>query len=365
MASRQLRAAWKWGAAARGCHRLRARCWLLAACCLPALLTACVPPGSVPRTVKIGVSAPFEGLYRDLGYEALYAVRLAVLQYNQAGGAGGQWLVELVALNDFNEVAEAVRQAGEMAADPDVLGVVGGLSPRTASPSILEYERSGIPFITPAAHPERFGQEAARFAVHHLQARSAAILEGGDAADRAQARGFAEQLVGEGGQVLAQTTPEAARTIAGFLSGLSPSPDVLFLAAEMPAAAEWIAAAREAGFRGAIVGGPEVGSSLTVEIAGPASDGVYFASPFGQPAEDAAFRSAYEALSGGAAPGPVAAWCHAAAQEVLAAIDAGLRGGREPSRAAVLAALAGQRLAEPAITIYGIRDGEVFVPVVF
>ena len=365
MASRQHRAAGKWGAAAPGCYRLRARCWLLAACCLPALLTACVPPGSVPRTVKIGLSAPFEGLYRDLGYEALVAVRLAVRQHNQGGGTGGQWLVELVALNDFHEPAEAVRQAGEMAADPDVLGVVGGLSPHTASPSGSEYERTGIPFITPAAHPERFGQEAARFAAQHLQARSAAILNGGDAADRAQARGFAEQFVSEGGQVLAQTTPRAGQTVAGFLSGPSPGLDVLFLAAETPAAAEWIAAAREAGFGGAIVGGPEVGSALTVEIAGPASDGVYFASPFGQPADNPAFRSAYEALSGGAAPGPVAAWCYAAAQELLAAVDAGLRGGREPSRAGVLAALAGQYLAEPAITIYGIRDGEVFVPVVY
>jgi ABC-type branched-subunit amino acid transport system substrate-binding protein len=329
------------------------------------LLTACVPPGSVPRTVKIGLSAPFEGLYRDLGYEALVAVRLAVRQHNQGGPAGGQWLVELVALNDFNEVAEALRQAGEMAADPDVLGVVGGLSPHTASPSMLEYESTGIPFITPAAYPERFGQEAARFAAHHLQARSAAILDGGDAADRAQARGFAEKFAGEGGQVLAQIAPDVRRTVAGFLSGLSPSPDVLFLAAETPTAAEWIAAAREAGFGGAIMGGPEVGSALTIEIAGPASDGVYFASPFEQPADDAAFQLAYEALSGGAAPGPVAAWCHAAAQELLEAMDASLRGSREPSRAGVLAALAGQGLAESAITIYGIRDGEVFVPVVY
>ena len=34
------------------------------------LLAACSFPGSVKPTVKVGLSAPFEGLYRDLGYEA-------------------------------------------------------------------------------------------------------------------------------------------------------------------------------------------------------------------------------------------------------------------------------------------------------
>ena len=63
-----------------------------AACCL--LLVACVFPGSVKPTVKIGLSAPFEGLHRDLGYEALHAVRLAVRQRNEAGGIGGSYLIE-------------------------------------------------------------------------------------------------------------------------------------------------------------------------------------------------------------------------------------------------------------------------------
>ncbi len=75
------------------------------AACLVAclLLSSCAFPGSVKPTVKIGLSAPFEGLYRDLGYEVLYATRLAVRERNAAGGVAGRYLVELVALNDFNE----------------------------------------------------------------------------------------------------------------------------------------------------------------------------------------------------------------------------------------------------------------------
>lgn len=112
-------------------------------------LSACSFPGSVPRTVKIGLSAPFEGRYRDLGYEVLYAVRMAVGQRNEAGGVGGRYLIELVALNDFNEPEEAVLQAREMNADPDILGVLGGWTPAVAEAVAPEYSRLGLAFLAP------------------------------------------------------------------------------------------------------------------------------------------------------------------------------------------------------------------------
>jgi ABC-type branched-subunit amino acid transport system substrate-binding protein len=124
------------------------RIWLLALCGL--LVVACCPPGSVQPTVKLGLSAPFEGRYRDLGYEALYAVRLAVRQRNEAGGVGGdRHLVELVALNDLNEAAEAIEQARKMAVDPDVLAVLGGWSPATAGAAAPVYRQQGLAFVAP------------------------------------------------------------------------------------------------------------------------------------------------------------------------------------------------------------------------
>lgn len=127
--------------------RITSRCLLLVTCAL--LLVTCAFPGSVKPTVKIGLAAPFEGLYRDLGYEVLHAVRLAVRQRNAAGGVGDRYLVELVALNDFNEPGEAMQQAREMAADPGVLGVLGGWSVGTASAAAPEYERLGLAFLSP------------------------------------------------------------------------------------------------------------------------------------------------------------------------------------------------------------------------
>lgn len=120
---------------------------LLLACGL--YLAACCPPGSVKTTVKLGLSAPFEGRYRDLGYEVLYAVRLAVRQRNEAGGVADRYLVEMVALNDFNTAKEAVEQARKMAVDPDVLAVLGGWSPQTATAARPVYEQLGLAFVAP------------------------------------------------------------------------------------------------------------------------------------------------------------------------------------------------------------------------
>jgi ABC-type branched-subunit amino acid transport system substrate-binding protein len=123
------------------------RVWLLAAGCL--FLAACC--GNVKPTVKIGLSAPFEGRHRDLGYEVLYAVQLAVRERNDEGGVGSRYLVEMVALNDFNEPREAVAQAYEMYTDPDVLAVLGGWSPQAAAAAQPVYGQLGLAFLSPPA----------------------------------------------------------------------------------------------------------------------------------------------------------------------------------------------------------------------
>lgn len=112
------------------------------------LVAGCTFPGSVEPTVKIGLSAPFEGQYRDLGYEALHAVRMAVRERNADGGIDQRFLVELVALNDLNEAEEAAEQARKMAVDPGVLGVLGGFSEETASVA-WDYDQLGLAYLVP------------------------------------------------------------------------------------------------------------------------------------------------------------------------------------------------------------------------
>ena len=51
------------------------------------ILSACAP--STRPVIKIGLVAPFEGRYREIGEEIIYAVRLAVREANKAGGVDG------------------------------------------------------------------------------------------------------------------------------------------------------------------------------------------------------------------------------------------------------------------------------------
>ncbi len=129
-------------------HRLPVSVCAVQALCCVLLLAGCGLPGSVKPTVKIGLSAPFEGRYRDLGYEALHAVELAVRERNAAGGIGECFLIELVALNDLNEAGEAAEQARKMAVDPAVMGVLGGWSEETAGIS-WEYAQLGLAYLVP------------------------------------------------------------------------------------------------------------------------------------------------------------------------------------------------------------------------
>jgi len=323
------------------------------AACLVAclLLSSCVFPGSVKPTVKIGLSAPFEGLYRNLGYEVLYAVRLAVQERNAAGGVVGRYLVELVALNDFNEPQEAALQAYEMDVDPGVLGVIGGWSAETARQAAPEYRRLGVSFLAAEGDPAELGAEAARFAVEELGANRAAILGSGNAGDKELGEAFAAAFAGQGGAAIHEVSVQAA---------LAGQPDLLFVAANAPLAAEWIVQAREAGFDGPVVGGPGLGSPILVKIGADAVEGTFYVSPFPPLKDDPTFKDGYQALSGGVAPGPVAGWAYAAAVELLDAMDAAARGRGGLDRAAVGRALAGVPGGGLGAYMYVVRAGKVF-----
>lgn len=111
-------------------------------------LSSCIP---VTRpVVKIGLVAPFEGRYRNLGYEVIYAVRLAVREANAAGGVAG-YSVELTALDDSGDPEMAIEQAHKLATDPQVAAVLGHWLDATTAAAATEYERLELPLLVPVA----------------------------------------------------------------------------------------------------------------------------------------------------------------------------------------------------------------------
>lgn len=126
--------------------------WLL----LPWLLMACVPTSTQP-VAKIGLIAPFEGIYRRTGYEALAAMRLAIAEADKVvDAADGRALDVLpLALDDSNRAAAARRAAQKLLVDPAVVAVVGPVTPQSARGAAPVLHDSRVAWLPPFAVPSQ------------------------------------------------------------------------------------------------------------------------------------------------------------------------------------------------------------------
>ena len=112
--------------------------------CLVVFLSAC--GASTQPAVKIGLVAPFEGRYRSIGYEAIYAARLAIREINARGGINGH-RIELVALDDRGDPDQALTAARQLVLDPRVVAVVGHLRPDSTDAAMKVYCEAGLTVI--------------------------------------------------------------------------------------------------------------------------------------------------------------------------------------------------------------------------
>lgn len=236
-------------------------------------LAACAPV--VRPVIKIGLVAPFEGRYRDVGYEVVYAVRLAVREANGRGGVAGHTL-ELAALDDSGDPAMAVEQAQKLATDPLVVGVIGHWLDETTTAAAPAYAKAGLPLLATTAVPLPEGT----FRLWPDEANLEAVLPAGS---------------------------EACPRPCGWLDG-----------------AEWLAAApMDASTTRA---GPALWSfPQFATLAGEAVEGALVVLPAPLPAQsaDAGFADRYRAISNGVEPRAYAVLAYDAANALIAALAAG------------------------------------------
>jgi ABC-type branched-subunit amino acid transport system substrate-binding protein len=268
--------------------------WALLALGLAAALSACLP---VARPlIKIGLVAPFEGRYRDVGYEVIYAVRLAVREANAAGGAGGYSLA-LAAYDDGGDPAQAREQADKLATDPDVLAVIGHWRTETTAAAAPEYVAAGLPLLAPnpgSAAPDLPPE------VYRLGLTAAA---------------------------------ERAAVPAGARQCPAPCDSFDDVA--------WLTDTRAQHPDSAIYGPPLWDQPQFLALAGADAEGTYFvtAAPYPADSADPAFADRYAELSNGVAPRTNAVLAYDAARLMIAAIAANAGDQVSPDRAGVQAAL--------------------------
>jgi branched-chain amino acid transport system substrate-binding protein len=270
---------------------------------------------SSPPTLKIGLVAPFEGLHRPLGYEALFGVKLALQERNLAGGVGG-YRVELVALNDFDDPLEAEKQARALSADPDVVGVVGHLSAATTQAALPVYRQANLALVIPWSAAALESDEGGVVSVAANLAETETYLE-------TTGRNSGLNSITEIIEPDLAAIPTSARALALEMEGVT--------------AGEFLVALRQTRMTLPVLGQVEAGSPQTLQVAQAAADGFIFVSPGPDPRQidgDLAFVEAYQALAG-FSPGPRAVLAYDATQVLLDALEQSLAANQPPTRATV------------------------------
>lgn len=117
--------------------------WLCAVLCVWPLLSSCVSE-SVRPVVKIGLLAPFEGLHRRVGYEALAAMRQAIAIHSTHDIA----MIPL-ALDVGGRPSQAGRTAQKLLADPTVQAVLGPYQATLIEQVRPVFADSSVPWFVP------------------------------------------------------------------------------------------------------------------------------------------------------------------------------------------------------------------------
>jgi branched-chain amino acid transport system substrate-binding protein len=303
--------------------------------------------------LKVGLVAPFEGLDRPLGYEALAGVKLALAERNAAGGVSG-YMVELVALNDFDEPDEARQQARELAADPAVVGVVTGWTGEIARAALPVYRQTGLPVAVAWSVPPDLADPAAGLVLVAADTRRVAqVLAEAVVAvrpdrlvvvgDQTAAATYTQALGALGMQALVIPPPdtfdaESSREWAARLvMGRARPPDALILATGGDVAGEVLLTLARLGWAGSAFGGVDVGSVHVVSVAGDVAVGLAFVSP--SPAGRDALQTQGASTVEYSQLGPRAVLGYDATQVMLDAIELAIRRDGYPSRTGLMATL--------------------------
>jgi len=242
---------------------------------------------------------PWE-LRKDLKYGE--GIDLAVDELNRSGGIDGRPL-RVRRVDDHESVDEGRLAAQRLAADPDVVAVIGHLQSYVTVPAAAVYDLSGLVLVSPAAtdseltsHGYRrvfratltdraigrqIAQVAARRGLRHI-----AIFYIRNTYGRELANAFEERASEVGVAIAARRSYDPSeqvneRTFDGIVREWKDVPmDGIFLAGEVPSAAYFIARARAGGIAVPILGPDAMSAPSLMSISGPAAEGTIVGSVF-------------------------------------------------------------------------------------
>lgn len=330
--------------------------WMVGLVGVLVLVWACSRAPQEP-VVKIGFVVPLTGDQAAHGQDMLHGAQLAVDQAKAAGSVLEGYRVDLLALDDARSPAQAVSAAKKLAADPDVVAVVGHLNSSCTKPASAVYFEARILHVNPvSSNPEisrqgfdNFyricptddlqGPAAAHFAVEKLGAKRIFVLDDMTTYGRGLSNEFIKaaqlldaRILGQEGITLGEKdfTPILTRIKAI-------NPDLIYFAGMFPEAALLLRQKSELQVPAKFLGGDGLFEPTMIQLATPqAAEGMYLTTLGGdiyQVPTAKEFVQAYEARYGHL--GAYSAYAYEATRLALNVIH---RAGRK-DRSAVLSAM--------------------------
>lgn len=249
--------------------------------------------------VIVATAWPWE-LRKDIRYGD--GLDMAVDEVNSRGGVGGRRL-QLLRFDDKESVDAGLLVAQQIAANPDIVAVIGHLQSFVSVPAAAVYDLAGLLMIAPTAtDPELtsrgyrrvfratftdrdMGRQMAEFA-DRSGFRRVAIEYIRNAYGRGLANAFEERASEVNVAVMARqsydpTEQVSERTFEPTLREWQHLElDAIFLAGETPSAALFVGQARARGIGVPIFGGDALGTSTLMSLAGRAAEGTIVATLF-------------------------------------------------------------------------------------
>jgi branched-chain amino acid transport system substrate-binding protein len=226
---------------------------------------------------------------------------MAVAEVNAAGGINGRRL-RLDRHDDAESHDEGAIVAQRIAANPDVVAVIGHLQSYVTVPAAPIYEHAGLVLIAPTATDPQLtthgyhrvfratvtdqdtGRQLADYAKRRFHRVGICYIR--NTYGRGLANAFEERANEIGLTVAARRSYELGDEIGArafepiIREWRSLELDAIFLAGEVPSAALFVAQARAAGLGVPIIGGDAMGAPTLMTIAGGAAEGMVVASFF-------------------------------------------------------------------------------------
>ena len=249
--------------------------------------------GAAQADVKIGLNVPLTGFAAADGKSALEGAKLAVSQANAAGGIKGE-KIELVVYDDQASPKEAAPIATKLIEKDKVVVAVSGsysASTRAAAPV---FQAAKVPYVVAySIHPdvtatgdymfrastmgEVQGRAGAKLIGEVLNKKKVALVTLKNDFGQALASGFKEGAPKFGVAITGEYEYGMSdRQFGPMISSLkADNPDAIYASGYFFTAGPLVSQLRAAGITAPVIGQEGYDSEKLIEIAGPASEGVY------------------------------------------------------------------------------------------